>query len=95
MMNRKNVGPSSRKAGMGEPGSVTIPFDSIHAPGSYVCNWNGHLLRVPDGGLMIDGSQINLVGPTPLFVTKISDDPQIPLSRARELASECCVTPSF
>ena len=31
--------------GLVSPG-VSIPFDSIRSPGAYVCNWNGHLLRV-------------------------------------------------
>ena len=76
-------------------GCTTIPFDAIRAPGTYVCNWNGHLLRVPSGSFGNSDAHINLVGPTPLFVTKISDDPGIPLRQARELASELAVTPSF
>lgn len=51
------------------PPGVSIPFDSIRAPGTYVCNWNGHLLRVPESALVPDGV-INLVGPEPLFVTR-------------------------
>lgn len=67
---------------------ASIPLDSIHDPGSYVCNWNGFLLRVPTGRLGPRGQQVNLVGHEPLFVTKISDDPTLPLPRARELAAD-------
>ena len=34
---------------------VSIPFDSIRSPGAYVCNWNGHLLRVPEIALVPNG----------------------------------------
>ena len=79
--------------GLVDPG-VSIPFDSIRSPGTYVCNWNGHLLRVPERALVPD-SVINLVGPEPLFVTKISDDPAVPLSRARQVAAELRVAVNF
>ncbi len=76
------------------PPGVSIPFDSIRAPGTYVCNWNGHLLRVPESALVPDGV-INLVGPEPLFVTKISDDPAVPLGRARQVATDMQLAVSF
>jgi hypothetical protein len=79
--------------GLVDPG-VSIPFDSIRSPGTYVCNWNGHLLRVPQRALVPDGV-INIVGPEPLFVTKISDDPSVPLSRARQAAAELQVPVNF
>ena len=79
--------------GLVDPG-VSIPFDSIRSPGTYVCNWNGHLLRVPPRALIPD-SVINLVGPEPLFVTKISDDPAVPLSQARQAAAELRVPVNF
>jgi hypothetical protein len=79
--------------GLVSPG-VSIPFDSIRSPGAYVCNWNGHLLRVPENALVPD-SVINIVGSEPLFVTKISDDPAVPLTKARRAAAEMRLTTSF
>ena len=65
-----------------------IPFDSIGEPGAYVCNWSGHLLRVPEDGFTPGRSpMLNLVAHETLFVTKISDNPYITLTKARLLAS--------
>lgn len=66
---------------------TTMPFESISEPGCYVCNWNGHLVRVPEDGVAQGRSPlINIVGSEPLFVTKISDNPYIPLTKAKTLA---------
>jgi len=66
---------------------VTVPLDEINSPGTYVCNWSGHLLRVPPHSLLPGGGlTLNIVGGEPLTVTKISDDPELPLSRARGVA---------
>lgn len=81
------------EAGTSPPGvaipAVSIPFDTIRDPGTYVCNWNGYLLRVPSGALGPgQGRAINLVGAEPLLVTRISTDPELPVSHAREVASD-------
>jgi hypothetical protein len=63
---------------------TTYPWDQISTPGTYVCNWSGHLLRVPADAL--SGArvpQINIVGCQPLFVTKISNDPFMTIGQAR------------
>ncbi len=66
---------------------TTIPFASICEPGCYVCNWSGHLLRVPEDGVPPGRSPlVNIVGCEPLFVTKISDNPFIPVTKAKLLA---------
>jgi hypothetical protein len=78
--------PMEGWVGLVNPG-VSIPFDSIRTPGCYVCDWNGHLLRVPERALVPNGV-LNIVGPEPLFVTKISDDPALPLTRARQAAAD-------
>ena len=83
----------ARWVGMVAPG-VSVPMDSIRTPGTYVCNWNGHLLRVPERALVPDGV-VNIVGPEPLFVTKISDDPDISLGRARQMAASLKLPTSF
>ena len=61
-----------------------VPFDSIQDPGAYICNWSGHLLRVPQDGISPGRSPlINMVGWDPLYVTKINDNPFITVTKAR------------
>ncbi len=75
---------------------IQIPFDAINQPGCYVCNWSGHLLRVPEDGVAPGRSPlINIVGQQPLFVTKISVNPFIPVTKARMLASNCDLAVNF
>jgi hypothetical protein len=65
-----------------------MPFDSINEPGAYICNWSGHLLRVPEDGVTPGRAPVLcIVGHEPLYVTKISDDPNITTTQARHLAS--------
>lgn len=63
---------------------VTLPLDLLNAPGAYVCNWSGHLLRLRSEAPRPPA--INFVGNEPLLVTKISDDPDVALSEAKRLA---------
>jgi len=73
-----------------------VPFGSINTPGCYVCNWSGHLLRIPEDGITPGRSPlVNMVGQVPLFVTKISDNPYITLTKARLLASNFDVNVNF
>jgi hypothetical protein len=73
---------------------TTIPFESIQEPGCYICNWSGHLLRVPEDGVAAGRSPlISIVGGEPLFVTKLSENPFITLTKAKMIASnlDCSV----
>ncbi len=73
-----------------------VPFDSVHDPGSYVCSWSGHLMRVPpDSAAAGHSPKLNLVGLDALFVTKISDDPYIPVTKARMIAANWDVAVNF
>jgi hypothetical protein len=75
---------------------VSVPFDTIQDTGTYVCNWNGFLLRVPSGALTPGrGRLINIVGSEPLLVTRISEDPALPVHQARELAQEIGLRVNF
>ena len=75
---------------------TTVPFESIKEPGCYICNWSGHLMRVPEDGVAPGRSPlINIVGPEPLFVTKISENPYIPLTKAKMLACNCDIAVNF
>jgi len=67
---------------------TTVPFDAINEPGAYVCNWSGHLLRVPEDGVQQGRSPlVNIVGNEPLTVTKISNNPFITITKAKLIAS--------
>ena len=75
---------------------TVFPFDHVNEPGCFVCNWSGHLLRIPEDGIAPGRSPlINIVGYDQLFVTKISDNPYIPLTKARLLACNCDVNVNF
>ena len=75
---------------------VAVPLDRIAAPGAYVCNWNGHLLRVPAGGITpAGGLLLNLVGSEPLVATKIADDPELPITRLRGMAVDRGIAVAF
>ncbi len=66
-----------------------VPFESIDEPGCYVDNWDGHMLRIPENAISSDSSPgISISGKETLFVTKISGDPFIPISKARILAAD-------
>jgi hypothetical protein len=65
-----------------------VPFDCINEPGTYVCHWSGHLLRVPADSIKPGRSPLmDLTGKSPLYVGKISNDPFIPVSKARMVAA--------
>ncbi len=73
-----------------------IPFDSIHEPGTYICNWSGHLLRVPEDAVSQGRSPLlDIRARDPLFTTKISDDPYITLTKARLTAADHDVAVNF
>ena len=72
------------------------PFEQINESGAYVCSWSGHLLRVPDDGVAPGRSPLlTLVGPDQLFVTKITDDPFVTLTKARMMASNYDINVNF
>ncbi len=78
------------------PVGAQLPFESINEPGCYVCNWSGHLVRVPEDGVAPGRSPlINVIGPETLFVTKISDNPFITLTKAKMIASNLDINVNF
>ncbi len=91
-----NASPTTKARNDAGNPCTTVAFDSIADPGTYVCNWSGHLLRIPEDGVTPGRSPvINMIGNEPLFVTKISDDPFIPRTKARILASNFDVHVNF
>ena len=88
----------TRTQNCGNTGNIgqVVPFESINEPGAYVCNWSGHLLRVPDDAVTPGRSPlINIVGNDPLFVTKISDNPFMPVTKCRLMACNLDVAVNF
>jgi hypothetical protein len=74
----------------------SVPFENINDAGCYVANWSGHLVRVPEDGVKPGRSPlIELRGREVLFVTKLSDDPYIPISKARMLAANLDLSVNF
>jgi len=91
-----NASVHETKRSTGPSLASLVPFDQIIEPGAYICNWNGHLLRIPYESLAKAGCPTwSIVGPEPLFVTKISNDPFITLSQARMLACNFDVSVNF
>ena len=75
---------------------MQIPFESISEPGCFICNWSGHLLRVPEDAVKTGRSPvISIKGGEPLFVTRISRDPYVQITKARLLAADCDVVVNF
>ena len=75
---------------------TTLPIDTIDEPGAYICNWSGHLLRVREDDVAPGYSPLaSVVGQGPLFVTKISDNPYIPVTNAKFLAANFDVAVNF
>ncbi len=73
-----------------------IKFEWIQEPGCYICNWSGHLLRVPEDGVAPGRSPlVNMVGCEPLYVTKIANNPFITLTKARMVASNFDISVNF
>ena len=71
-------------------------FDQINEQGAYVCNWSGHLLRIPEDGVKAGRSPIiGLVATEPPNVTRISTDPFISLTKARMVASNLDLPVAF
>ncbi len=67
----------------------TIAFEQINEPGTYLCNWSGHLLRVPQDAVQLGRSPaLEIRAREQLYVTKLANDPFVPLTKARMLASD-------
>ena len=68
--------------------NITVPFNEITEPGCYYCHWTGWLYRVPDDGLAAGHSPyLNICSYEECFVTKISEDPWVPVGKAREICA--------
>jgi len=72
----------------GGTGLLTLDFNDIDEPGAYVAHDTGLLVRVPSDGVIAGRSPaISLSGNGPVIVSRISNDPYIPVSKARCVAA--------
>jgi hypothetical protein len=66
-----------------------MPFSEVNREGAYICNETGDLFRVPEDALVSGRSPVlDIVSKKPMMVTQISNDPWLPISRARQLAAD-------
>lgn len=69
-------------------GGYRVAFSDLETPGTYVSNKSGELFRIPSEALAAGRTPVmEIVGNSPRMLTKISDDPWIPISKARQLAA--------
>ena len=86
----------ARGVEQGKSFGTQVPFESINEPGCYVTNWTGHLVRIPDDAIKPGRSPLmSIIGTETLFVTKISSDPFLTISKARMLAADCDIAVNF
>lgn len=75
---------------------MQTPYEAINDPGAYICNWSGHLLRVPEDSIKPGRSPLmSFSASEPLIVTKISENPFIAVTKARVLAADCDLNVNF
>jgi len=74
----------------------TVPFTEIDEPGTYLSNWSGHLIRVPEDGVKQGRSPvIEILAKEPMLLTKLSNDPFIGTTKARMLAADLDLPVNF
>lgn len=74
----------------------TCTFDQIETPGTYVENRTGTLLRVPEDALAPGRSpRIEIVADEAWVVTRLSEDPYLPLTKARMVAADLDIPVNF
>ena len=75
---------------------VTGPFSAITEPGCFVTIADGTLFRIPPDGLAPGRSPvISITSKSEFLVTRISADPWIGVSKARQLAADMDVPVNF
>jgi hypothetical protein len=67
---------------------LTVPFNKIQEPGAYYYHKTGGLFRVPSEAVSQGHSPImNFCSNEEPICTKISDDPWVPLNKARQICA--------
>ncbi len=74
----------------------SLAFSDVRTPGCYVARVSGDLFRVPEQALAEGNSpHMEIVSQPPKVVTKIADDPWVPINKARRLAADADLFVSF
>ncbi len=69
--------------------NYTVPFNEMTEPGAYYFHPTGWLYRIPDEALAAGHSPVLSINSVDeCLVTKISDDPWIPVNKARQICSD-------
>ena len=73
-----------------------VSWDALETPGFYVSRSTGNGYRVPAEALIKGASPvIEQVSAKPSRLVRLSDNPFIPLIKARNLAANCNIEPNF
>jgi hypothetical protein len=76
--------------------NAEVPFEAVTTPGCYVSRSTGNLYRIPAEALAFGGSPLlHTAFQAGSTVTKIAEDPWVPINRARQLCADADVHPSF
>lgn len=77
---------------------LKMRLDEVTEPGAYVCPLTGDLIRLVRSGAMPQEREAELLakhGAEPIYVARISNDPFIPISKARIAAANLDVDIHF
>jgi len=67
----------------------TCPWSEITEPGCYLFHNTGHLVRVPEDAVAPNRSPVvSISSRDEVWVTKLSPDPWIPISKARQICAD-------
>ncbi len=89
--------PATAASSESRPPSTSVwAFDQVQTPGAYVVHNTGHLVRVPEDALSLGRSPlVDIVANEPMLVSKISENPYLPLTKARILACDADLPVNF
>jgi hypothetical protein len=86
----------SQQAERNTPSHPEVSWDDLETPGFYVSRTTGNGYRVPSEALIKGASPvIEQVSAKASRLVKLSDNPFIPLIKARNLAANCNIEPNF
>jgi hypothetical protein len=79
-----------------KPSHPEVSWEDLETPGFYVSRGTGNGYRIPAEALIKGASPvIEQVSAQPSRLVKVSDNPFVPLIKARNLAANCNIEPNF